>query len=239
MTQNKYVLNWIKEMSDLVNPDNTVWIDGSEEQAEALRAEACKNGELVALNPDLYPNCYLHRTAINDVARVENRTFICTRTKEDAGTINNWMDPQECYEKLSKLYKNSYKGRTMYVIPYSMGVVGSEFAKIGIELTDSIYVVLNMLIMTRVGKNVIDALGDSADFVKGLHAVADCDEEKRYICHFPEDNTIWSVNSGYGGNVLLGKKCFALRIASYLGRKEGWMAEHMLILGLENPQGEV
>ena len=239
MTNNKYVLDWIKSMADLVNPDKIVWIDGSEEQTEALRAEACRNGELEPLNQEVYPNCYLHRTAINDVARVENRTFICTRTKEDAGNINNWMDPQECYEKLSKLYAGSYKGKTMYVIPYSMGVVGSDFAKIGIELTDSIYVVLNMIIMTRVGKNVIEALGDSADFVKGLHAVADCDEEKRYICHFPEDNTIWSVNSGYGGNVLLGKKCFALRIASYLGRKEGWMAEHMLILGLENPQGEV
>ena len=239
MTNNKHVLDWIKEMSDLVQPEKIVWIDGSEEQTNALRAEACATGELEALNPEKYPNCYLHRTAINDVARVENRTFICTRKKEDAGTINNWMDPEECYATLSKLYKNSYKGKTMYVIPYSMGVVGSDFAKIGIELTDSIYVVLNMLIMTRVGTNVIEALGDSADFVKGLHAVADCDEEKRYICHFPEDNTIWSVNSGYGGNVLLGKKCFALRIASYLGRKEGWMAEHMLILGLENPEGEV
>ena len=239
MTNNKYVLDWIKSMADMVQPKDIVWIDGSEEQTEALRAEACKTGELIRLNEKEYPNCYLHRTAVNDVARVENRTFICTRTKEDAGNINNWMDPKECYEKLSKLYNGSYKGKTMYVIPYSMGVVGSDFAKIGIELTDSIYVVLNMLIMTRVGKNVIDALGDSADFVKGLHAVADCDEEKRYICHFPEDNTIWSVNSGYGGNVLLGKKCFALRIASYLGRKEGWMAEHMLILGLENPQGEV
>ncbi len=239
MTKNTHVLNWIKEMADLVSPEKIVWIDGSEEQTNALRQEACATGELEALNPELYPNCYLHRTAVNDVARVEGRTFICTRKKEDAGTINNWMDPVECYEKLSKLYKNSYKGKTMYVIPYSMGVVGSDFAKIGIELTDSIYVVLNMLIMTRVGTNVIEALGDSADFVKGLHAVADCDEEKRYICHFPEDNTIWSVNSGYGGNVLLGKKCFALRIASYLGRKEGWMAEHMLILGLENPEGEV
>ena len=239
MTNNKFVLNWINEMAEMVNPDKIVWIDGSEEQTEALRAEACKTGELEPLNAELYPNCYLHRTAVNDVARVEHRTFICTRTKEDAGTINNWMDPQECYDKLSKLYKNSYQGKTMYVIPYSMGVVGSDFAKIGIELTDSIYVVLNMIIMTRVGKNVIDALGDSADFVKGLHAVAECDEEKRYICHFPEDNTIWSVNSGYGGNVLLGKKCFALRIASYQGRREGWMAEHMLILGIEYPNGEV
>ena len=239
VTKNKFVDAWIAEMAQLVKPDNIVLIDGSNEQAEALRAEACKSGEMIKLNEKELPNCYLHRTAINDVARVENRTFICTSKKEDAGNINNWMDPKECYEKLSKLYDGSYKGRTMYVIPYSMSVVGSPFAKYGIELTDSIYVVLNMLIMTRVGLNVLEALGDSADFIKGLHARADICEEQRYICHFPEDNTIWSVNSGYGGNVLLGKKCFALRIASYLGRKEGWMAEHMLILGVETPEGEI
>ncbi len=239
MTTNKHVNAWIDEMAALTKPDKIVWIDGSEEQAEQLRAQACSTGELIKLNQELLPNCYLHRTAINDVARVEDRTFICTRKKEDAGTINNWMDPQECYAKLSKLYDGSMKGQTMYVIPYSMGVVGSDFAKIGIELTDSIYVVLNMLIMTRVGTKVVDALGDSPDFIKGLHARADLDEQNRYICHFPEDNTIWSVNSGYGGNVLLGKKCFALRIASYLGRKEGWMAEHMLILGVEYPDGEI
>ncbi len=239
MTNNQHVLKWINDMAAMTQPDNIVWIDGSEEQTNALREQALATGELFRLNPEKLPNCYLHRTAINDVARVEGRTFICTSKKEDAGNINNWMDPKECYAKLSKLYTGAMKGKTMYVIPYSMGVVGSDFAKIGIELTDSIYVVLNMLIMTRAGKAIIDALGDSADFVKGLHAVADCDEENRYIVHFPEDNTIWSVNSGYGGNVLLGKKCFALRIASYLGRKEGWMAEHMLILGLENPQGEV
>ncbi len=239
MTKNVYVNKWLDEMAALTQPDSIVWIDGSDEQAEALRAEAISTGEMIKLNQDLLPNCYLHRTAVNDVARVEGRTFICTSKKEDAGNINNWMDPKECYEKLSKLYKGSMKGRTMYVIPYSMGIVGSDFAKIGIELTDSIYVVLNMLIMTRVGKVVIDALGDSPDFIKGLHAKADIDENNRYICHFPEDNTIWSVNSGYGGNVLLGKKCFALRIASYLGRKEGWMAEHMLILGIEFPNGEI
>ena len=238
MTQNKFVLNWIDEMAAMTCPDKIVWIDGTEEQAEALRAEACSTGEMFKLNEELLPNCYLHRTAVNDVARVEGRTFICTSKKEDAGNINNWMAPAECYEKLSKLYKGSMKGRTMYVIPYSMSIVGSPFAKYGIELTDSIYVVLNMLIMTRVGTNVLEALGESGDFIKGLHARADIDEENRYICHFPEDNTIWSVNSGYGGNVLLGKKCFALRIASYLGRKEGWMAEHMLILGVEYPNGE-
>ena len=239
VTTNKHILNWVDEMAALCTPDKIVWIDGSEEQADALRAEACSTGEMIKLNPEKLPGCYLHRTAVNDVARVEGRTFICTSKKEDAGNINNWMDPKECYEKLTKLYRGSMKGRTMYVIPYSMGIVGSDFAKYGIELTDSIYVVLNMLIMTRVGTNVLEAIGDSADYIKGLHSKANLDEENRYICHFPEDNTIWSINSGYGGNVLLGKKCFALRIASYLGRKEGWMAEHMLILGIEYPNGEV
>lgn len=238
VTKNKFVNEWISEMADLVKPDKIVLIDGSEEQAEELRKVAVSTGELIKLNQEKLPGCYLHRTAVNDVARVEHRTFICTSKKEDAGNINNWMDPKECYAKLSKLFDGSYKGRTMYVIPYSMGIVGSKFAKYGIELTDSIYVVLNMIIMTRVGLNVLEALGDSKDFVKGLHASAQCDEENRYICHFPEDNTIWSVNSAYGGNVLLGKKCFALRIASYLGRKEGWFAEHMLILGIEYPNGE-
>lgn len=240
MTSNNYINKWIDEMAALTTPDKIVWIDGSEEQTDALKKQAVEEGTLYELNPELLPNCYLHRTAVNDVARVENRTFICTTKKEDAGNINNWMAPEDCYEKLSKLFRGSMKGQTMYVIPYSMGIVGSDFAKIGIELTDSIYVVLNMLIMTRAGKQVIDVLDGIGDnFIKGLHARADLDEENRYICHFPEDNTIWSVNSGYGGNVLLGKKCFALRIASYLGRKEGWMAEHMLILGIEYPDGEI
>jgi len=239
MTTNKKVLAWIDEMAKMTQPDKIVWIDGTEEQAEALRAEACSTGELKKLNEELLPNCYLHRTAINDVARVEGRTFICTPTKEEAGNINNWVEPGEMYAKLNALYTGSMKGRTMYVIPYSMGVVGSDFAKIGVELTDSIYVVLNMLIMTRVSVDVIKALDTTDDFVKGLHARKDIDEENRYITHFPQDNTIMSVNSGYGGNVLLGKKCFALRIASYLGRKEGWMAEHMLILGVEYPNGDV
>ena len=239
MTNNKHILSWVDEMAALTCPDKIVWIDGSEAQTKALQDEACSTGEMIKLNPEKLPNCFLHRTAVNDVARVENRTFICTTKKEDAGASNNWMAPSECYEKLTKLFRGSMKGRTIYVIPYSMGVVGSDFAKYGIELTDSIYVVLNMQIMTRVGQNVLDELGDSADFIKGLHSKAQLDEENRYICHFPEDNTIWSVNSGYGGNVLLGKKCFALRIASYLGRKEGWLAEHMLILGVQYPDGDI
>ena len=238
MTENVFITKWIDEMKALTEPDQIVWIDGSEEKTEQLREQAVKDGDLIRLNQDILPNCYLHRTAVNDVARVEGRTFICTSKKEDAGNINNWMDPQECYAKLSKLYKGSMRGRTMYVIPYSMGQVGSDFAKYGIELTDSIYVVLNMLIMTRAGADVLKMMKDDS-FIKGLHARKDIDEENRYICHFPEDNTIWSVNSGYGGNVLLGKKCFALRIASYLGKKEGWMAEHMLILGLEDPTGDI
>lgn len=239
MTNNKSVLNWIEEMKKLVCPDNVVWIDGSEAQIEDLRKEACSTGEMIKLNQEKLPNCYLHRTAENDVARVEDRTFICSSKEEDAGPTNHWKDPKEAYKMLYDIARGSYKGRTMYVIPYSMGPVGSPFAKIGIELTDSIYVVLNMSIMTRVGNNVLDTLGDSDDWVRGLHCKCDIDPEKRYICHFPEDNTIISVNSGYGGNVLLGKKCFALRIASYLGKNEGWMAEHMLILGIQNPKGEI
>ena len=239
MTKNKVVLDWINEMAEMTKPESIVWIDGSEEQLEALRAEACATGEMIKLNQEKLPGCYYHRTAENDVARVEDRTFICTPTKEEAGPVNNWMDPQEMYAKLKKLYTGSMMGRVMYVIPYSMGPVGSPFSKIGIELTDSIYVVLNMAIMTRIGKSVFDALGDDADFVKCLHAKKDVNPDDRYIVQFPQDKTIWSINSAYGGNVLLGKKCFALRIASYLGMQEGWMAEHMLILGLENPQGEV
>ena len=239
MTKNQAVLNWLEEMKALCNPDNIVWITGEEAQLEALREEACATGEILKLNQEKLPGCYYHRTAENDVARVEDRTFICTPTKEEAGPINNWMEPSEMYAKLNALYKDSMVGRTMYVIPYSMGPVGSPFSKIGVELTDSIYVVLNMAIMTRVGDKVMEALGDDADFVKCLHAKKDVDPEERYIVQFPQDKTIMSVNSAYGGNVLLGKKCFALRIASYLGMQEGWMAEHMLILGLENPKGEV
>ncbi len=239
MTNNKKVLTWLEEMKALCKPANVVWIDGSEAQLEELRAEAVSTGEMIKLNQEKLPGCYYHRTAPNDVARVEDRTYICTETEEEAGPINNWMAPSEMYAKLNALYDGSMEGRTMYVIPYSMGPVGSPFSKIGVELTDSIYVVLNMDIMTRVGNDVLEALGEDGDFVKCLHAKKEVNPDERYIVHFPQDNTIMSVNSAYGGNVLLGKKCFALRIASYQGMKEGWMAEHMLILGLENPQGEV
>ncbi len=239
MTNNVKVQKWLDEMVNLTQPEKIVWIDGTEAQLEALRQEAVATGEIIKLNQEKLPGCYYHRTAENDVARVEDRTFICTETKEEAGPINNWMDPKEMYAKLEKLYDGSMKGRTMYVIPYSMGPVGSPFSKYGIELTDSIYVVLNMAIMTRIGNAVLEQLGTDGDFVKCLHAKKDVNPDERYIVHFPQDDTIWSINSAYGGNVLLGKKCFALRIASYLGKKEGWMAEHMLILGLENPQGEV
>lgn len=240
MTKNQNVLKWVEEMKALTQPDKVVWIDGSEEQLKALRDEAIATGEMIELNQEKLPGCLYHRTAENDVARVEDRTFICSREKENAGPTNNWMDPKEMYAKLTKLYDGVMKGRTMYVIPYSMGPIGSPIAKVGVELTDSIYVVLNMDIMTRMGAQAFKNLpDDSNDFVRCLHSKADVDPEKRYIVQFPEDNTIWSINSAYGGNVLLGKKCFALRIASYQGWKEGWMAEHMLILGVKKPDGDI
>ena len=238
LTKNPSLLAWLDEKVDFLKPTQIIWIDGSQEQIDALRAEACETGEMVKLNQDLLPDCYLHRTAVNDVARVEARTLICTSKEEDAGPTNHWMDPKECYAMLNEIAKEAYKGRTMYIIPYSMGPVGSPFSKIGIEITDSIYVVLNMEIMTRVGTAVLDALGDSDDWVRGMHCKCNVDPENRWIVQFPEDNTIISVNSAYGGNVLLGKKCFALRIASYLGKNEGWQAEHMLILGLTRPGEE-
>ncbi len=240
MTNNQNVLKWVEEMQALTKPDKVVWIDGSEEQLNALRDEAVATGEMQRLNPEKLPGCLYHRTKPNDVARVEDRTFICTSKKENAGPTNNWCDPKEMYAKLTPMYDGVMKGRTMYVIPYSMGPIGSPLAKVGVELTDSIYVVLNMDIMTRMGAQAFKNLGDeSNDFVRGLHSKANVDPEGRYIVQFPEDNTIWSINSAYGGNVLLGKKCFALRIASYQGWKEGWMAEHMLILGIEKPDGDI
>ena len=239
LTNNKNVLTWVDEMVALCKPDKVVWIDGSEEQLNALREEAISTGEMIRLNQEKLPGCLYHRTKPNDVARVEDRTFICSKKEEDAGPTNNWMDPEKMHAMLDPMYDGVMKGRTMYVIPYSMGPIGSPLAKVGVEVTDSIYVVLNMDIMTRMGKQAFENLGDTSnDFVRGLHSKADIDPEKRYIVHFPEENTICSINSAYGGNVLLGKKCFALRIASYQGKNEGWMAEHMLILGIENPQGE-
>ena len=239
VTKNTNLLKWVEEMTALTKPERVIWIDGTQEQLEQLRKESCSTGEMIKLNEEKLPGCYLHLSAQNDVARVEGRTFICTKEKSEAGPTNNWMETSEAYATLRPIFDGAMKGRDMYVIPYSMGPIGSPFAKIGIEITDSIYVVLSMDIMTRTGDKVLEQLGDSNDFVRGLHAKAELDAEKRYICHFPEDNTIWSVNSGYGGNVLLGKKCFALRIASNQGRREGWMAEHMLILGIEDPQGNV
>lgn len=240
LTKNPNVNAWVDEMVALTKPDKVVWIDGSDEQLAELKAEAISTGEMIELNQEKLPGCLYHRTKPNDVARVEDRTFICTTKKEDAGPTNNWMAPDEMKAKLTPLYDGAMKGRTMYVIPYSMGPIGSPLAKVGVEVTDSIYVVLNMNIMTRMGKAAFENLGDTSDdFVRGLHAKADVDPENRYIVQFPEENTIWSINSAYGGNVLLGKKCFALRIASFQGKNEGWMAEHMLILGVKKPDGEI
>ena len=245
LTKNPNVIKWVDEMVALTKPDQVIWIDGSKEQLDELTDEVCSlpdgnKDKMYRLNPEKLPGCLYHRTLPNDVARVEDRTFICCREKKDAGPTNNWMDPKEMKAMLTPMYDGVMKGRTMYVIPYSMGPIGSSLAKVGVELTDSIYVVLNMNIMTRMGADAFKNLGDTSnDFVRGLHSKADVDPEKRYIVQFPEENTIWSINSAYGGNVLLGKKCFALRIASYQGKNEGWMAEHMLILGVKKPDGDM
>ncbi|MCD7853505.1 MAG: phosphoenolpyruvate carboxykinase (GTP) [Oscillospiraceae bacterium] len=239
LTDNRYILDWVNAQIDLCRPSKVLWIDGSKAQLDELRQQGFTTGELIELNQKLLPGCVYHRSDPSDVARVEARTFICCEKQEDAGPTNNWMAPAEMRAKLKDIYAGCMDGRTMYVIPYAMGAVGSPFAKYGIELTDSIYVTVSMAIMTRVGTEVCAAMGDAADFVKGLHSNAQLDPERRYIAHFPQDNEICSVNSGYGGNALLGKKCFALRIASCLGRDEGWLAEHMLILGVQNPAGEV
>ena len=236
---NADLLKWDDEAAQLTKPDRIVWCDGSEEEKERLTEEALALGILLPLDHEKLPGCYLHRSNPNDVARVEQLTFICTPTQEQAGPTNNWMPPDAAYAKLRALFDGAMIGRTMYVIPYVMGPLGSKMSKIGIELTDSLYVVLNMRIMARVGNPALAMLGDSKDFNRGLHSTLDCNPERRFICHFPQDNTIWSVGSGYGGNALLGKKCLALRIGSYLGEKEGWLAEHMLILGVENPDGEM
>jgi phosphoenolpyruvate carboxykinase (GTP) len=238
LTTNSQLVSWVDEMAKMCKPDRIHWCDGSDAEAKALREEAVATGVLIPLNQEKRPDGYYHRSNPNDVARTEELTFICTPTKADAGPTNNWMEPAEAYRKLSGIFDGSMKGRTMYVVPYLMGAPDSPFAKVGVELTDSVYVALSMRIMARMGKVALDRLGDSGEFNRGLHSVADCDPNRRFICHFPQDNTIWSVGSGYGGNALLGKKCLALRVASYQARTEGWLAEHMLILEVESPKGE-
>lgn len=239
MTQHKELLNWVQEMARMCQPDKVIWIDGSDEQKRTLTAEACRTEELIELNQEKLPGCFYHRTDLNDVARTEGLTYICTSSEEDAGTTNNWMAPEEAYDRAAQIFAGSMRGRPMYVIPFSMGPLDSPYNKYGVQITDSIYVVLNMVIMTRSGKAVLDRLGSTGEFTKCLHGKADLDISRRLILHFPQDNTIWSVGSGYGGNALLGKKCLALRIASYLAKKEGWMAEHMLILGIQHPDGQI
>ncbi len=237
-TANRSVLAWVAEMAKLCKPASVYWCDGSEDERQELTAHAVSEKNLILLNQKKLPGCYLHRSAPNDVARTEQLTFICTPTKIEAGPNNNWMDPQEAYKKLGAIFDGAMRGRVMYVVPFIMGPAGSPFSKVGVEITDSVYVALNMRIMTRMGNAAWKHLGPmSDDWTRCLHSIADLNVNRRFICHFPQDNTVWSVGSGYGGNALLGKKCLALRIGSYLGRKEGWLAEHMLILGIEDPQG--
>ncbi len=238
-TNNKKLTEWVNKCARLCQPDDIVWIDGSEEQRKQLEKEAVSSGELLPLNQEKLPGCFLHRTALDDVARTEHLTYICTKKKRDAGPNNNWMFPRIAYNKARAIFSGAMRGRTMYVIPFSMGPVGSQFSKIGVELTDSRYVVLNMMIMTRAGVPALRHLEKLDHFTKCLHSKADLNINRRLILHFPEDNAIWSVGSGYGGNALLGKKCLSLRIASYLARKEGWFAEHMLIMGIEEPNGHI
>ncbi len=237
-TTNEAVKSWVQEIIQLCQPECVHWCDGSEAEKLALTAEAVKTGVLMELDQRKWPGCHYHRSNANDVARVEQCTFICTPTKDEAGPTNNWCEPEEMYAKLHALARTAMKGRTMYVVPYLMGPPGSKLAKVGIELTDSIYVVLNMGIMARMGTVAFEHLGARKDFNRGLHCLLDVNPERRYIAHFPHDNAIISIGSGYGGNVLLGKKCLALRIGSYLAKQEGWLAEHMLILGVESPTGE-
>jgi phosphoenolpyruvate carboxykinase (GTP) len=239
MGSNQAVESWVSETERLATPEKIVWCDGSAEERERLTREAIAVGDLVPMNPERLPGCHLHRSAPNDVARTEKLTFICTPAKDDAGPTNYWMAPREAYDKVGAILRGSMKGRTMYVVPFLMGPKGSPFSKVGIEITDSVYVALNLGLMTRMGRQAMEHLGGSDDFTRGVHSKADLNESRRFICHFPQDNTIWSVGSGYGGNALLSKKCLALRLASALGAHEGWLAEHMLIVGVEDPQGRV
>ncbi|HYV19663.1 MAG TPA: phosphoenolpyruvate carboxykinase (GTP) [Verrucomicrobiae bacterium] len=237
MPNNRAVEAWVAECERITTPKSVVWCDGSNEERARLTRIALEVGDFLPMNNERLPGCYLHRSSVNDVARVEKLTFICSEKKDDAGPTNNWMAPKEAYDKLGGIFKGSMKGRTMYVVPFLMGPKGSPFSKVGVEVTDSVYVALNMGLMTRMGSVALDHLGGSDDFTKGFHSKADLDVNRRFICHFPQDNTIWSVGSGYGGNALLSKKCMALRLASVLGSKEGWLAEHMLIVGIQDPQG--
>src|SRR4051812_2539705 len=232
------VEQWVAQCAQLTQPKNVVWCDGSEAEYQRLIQEMLATGTLIELNQKEYPGCYLHRSDPSDVARTEHLTFVCTSKQDDAGPNNNWMPPAEAKEKVGALFSGSMKDRTLYVVPYIMGPVNSPYSQIGVEITDSPYVVTNMRIMTRMGKTALDRLGASDNYVKGLHSLGDLSPERRFIVHFPEERLIWSVGSGYGGNALLGKKCFALRIASVMAREQGWMAEHMLILELELPDGE-
>ncbi len=236
---NQSLSAWVEEVARQTQPDRVVWCNGSEEENQALIKAMLADKTLYELNHEKFPNSYLHRSDPTDVARTEHLTFICTDRKEDAGPTNNWMSPDEARAKVGPLFNGAMKGRTMYVVPYLMGPVGSPGSKVGVELTDSPYVVANMRVMTRMGDVALEALGASTDFCKGLHSLGDLSPDRRFICHFPTERLIWSVGSGYGGNALLGKKCFALRIASTMGRDEGWLAEHMLILGVEDPSGQV
>jgi len=233
------IRKWVDDVAAMTRPDRILFCDGSDSEKDELIQESLKSGELIELNQQKMPGCYLHRSAPHDVARTEHLTFVCTAEKEDAGPNNNWMAPADATAKLTPLFAGSMKGRTMYVVPFLMGPPGSRFSKVGVEITDSKYVVLSMRIMTRVGQPALDHLGSSDDFTRCLHSLGDLSPERRFIMHFPEQNTVWSIGSGYGGNALLGKKCMALRLASWLAKKEGWLAEHMLILGLQDPQGKM
>ena len=237
-TTNKELQNWVDQVAKLTNPTAVHWCDGSNQEYQNFIAQMLESGDLLKLNHETFPNCYLHRSDQTDVARVEHLTFICTSKQEDAGPNNNWMDPDEAHSKLDALFKNCMSGRTMYIIPYCMGPIDSVYSRCGVEITDSPYVVANMFLMTRMGTKALQRIETENKFVKGMHSIGDLNPEKRFIMHFPEELTIRSIGSGYGGNALLGKKCHALRIASWQALKEKWLAEHMLIVEIENPEGD-
>ena len=230
--------NWVDSVAKLTQPEDIHWCNGSEAEYKRLISEMNRSGDLIELDPRTYPNCYLHRSDPSDVARVEHLTFICTHNEDDAGPNNHWMTPKDAHAKIDALFEGAMQGRTLYVIPYCMGPIDSPYSRLGVEITDSPYVVINMKIMTRMGAKALARIEREESFVKGLHSTGDLDPERRFIMHFPEELSIKSIGSGYGGNALLGKKCHALRIASWQARKEGWLAEHMLIVGVESPEGE-